>query len=107
MVTVEQDQVEFRFYRPKAKQVYLAGDFNEWDQVLHPMMRTPEGYWLARMHLPPGEFSFRYCADGEWFSDYAAFGLRPGRFGLDSVVRVLPPAASPARQEPAPAAAAA
>ena len=40
------------------------------------------------MKLPAGEFRFRYCADGEWFADYAAFGVEPGRFGLDSIVRV-------------------
>ena len=46
------------------------------------------GYWLARLRLPAGEFKFRYCADDVWFTDYAAFGVEPGRFGLDSVVRV-------------------
>jgi hypothetical protein len=35
-----------------------------------------------------GEFRFRYCADGEWYADYAAFGVEPGRFGMDSIVRV-------------------
>jgi len=52
------------------------------------MVRSRDGYWTARMKLPPGEFRFRYCADGEWFADYAAFGVEPGRFGMDSVVRV-------------------
>jgi len=47
------------------------------------------------MRLPAGEFKFRYCADGEWFADYAAFGVEPGRFGLDSVVRVAPPTTPP------------
>ena len=52
------------------------------------MNRGRNGYWTARMKLPPGEFRFRYNADGEWFTDYAAFGVEPGRFGLDSIVRV-------------------
>jgi len=52
------------------------------------MVRTPEGYWMATMQLPAGEYRFRYCADGEWFTDYAAFGIEPSRFGMDSILRV-------------------
>jgi len=90
MVTVDEQWVEFSFYRPRAGQVHLAGDFNAWREGELPMFRTPDGYWVARVRLPAGEFRFRYCADGEWFTDYAAFGVIPGRFGLDSIVRVVP-----------------
>ena len=68
--------------------MHLAGDFNDWREGELPMVRTTEGYWQARVHLPAGEFRFRYCADGEWYTDFAAFGVEPGRFGLDSVVAV-------------------
>jgi len=88
MVTVNGEWAEFRFYRPQARSVHLAGDFNHWRDGELAMSRTPEGYWLARMHLPVGEFRFRYCADGEWFADYAAFGVEPGRFGLDSIISI-------------------
>lgn len=88
MVTVTGDWVEFRFFRPGARAVQLAGDFNGWRTGELQMVRAEDGYWKAKMKLPAGEFRFRYCADGEWFADYAAFGVEPGRFGLDSVVRV-------------------
>ena len=88
MVTVKDDWVEFCFFRPSAAKVHLAGDFNDWRIGDLRMVCSEEGYWTARMKLPPGEFRFRYCADGEWFADYAAFGVEPGRFGLDSIVRV-------------------
>lgn len=91
MVTVEGDWVEFSFFRPHAQAVHLAGDFNDWRERELPMMLSADGYWRAKMRLPRGEFKFRYCADGQWFTDFAAFGLEPGRFGLDSVVRVAPP----------------
>jgi len=102
MVTLRHDSVEFRFFRPEASQVHLAGDFNNW-QINLPMVRDKTGYWKARVSLPAGEFKFRYCADGQWFTDFAAFGVEPGRFGLDSVVRVPQPllrvpAATPAPQ---------
>jgi 1,4-alpha-glucan branching enzyme len=88
MVTLSDEWVEFRFFRPQARKVHLAGDFNNWRQTELPMVRTGAGYWTAKLRLPAGEFRFRYCADGEWFTDYAAFGVEPGRFGLDSILRV-------------------
>jgi 1,4-alpha-glucan branching enzyme len=88
MVTVDSEWVVFSFFRPKARQVFLAGEFNQWRQRELPMLRSESGYWTARLRLPAGEFRFRYCADGEWFADFAAFGVEPGRFGLDSIVRI-------------------
>lgn len=88
MVTVKGEWIEFKFFRPQATQVHLAGEFNSWREKDLPMVRTEEGYWMAKLRLPAGEFRFRYCADGEWFTDYAAFGVEPSRFGLDSIVRV-------------------
>ena len=82
------NNVEFEFFRPGASQVHLAGDFNDWREDSLPMTPVGNGYWTAKVRLPAGEFKFCYCADGEWFTDYAAFGVEPGRFGLDSVVRV-------------------
>jgi 1,4-alpha-glucan branching enzyme len=88
MVTVTDNWVEFKFFRPTANSVALAGDFNDWRVNELKMVRCEDGYWQARMKLPAGEFRFRYCADGEWYADYAAFGVEPGRFGMDSIVRV-------------------
>ena len=105
MVTVTGEWVEFKFFRPQASRVHLAGDFNQWHARQLPMVRTNEGYWMAKVRLPNGEFKFRYCADGEWFADYAAFGVEPGTHGMDSIVRVTKPRqqtlhiASPATQQ--------
>jgi len=66
MVTVKGDLVEFSFFRPQAQQVHLVGDFNQWQKEQTPMSRQSDGYWRTRLHLPSGEFMFRYCADGEW-----------------------------------------
>jgi 1,4-alpha-glucan branching enzyme len=91
MVTVEGNWADFTFFRPGADRVFLAGDFNHWREEELPMSSENDGYWHARVRLPSGEFKFRYCADGAWYADYAAFGVEPGRFGLDSVVRIAPP----------------
>jgi len=96
MVRVNGNVVEFSFYRPGAERVHLAGDFNGWNAGALSMVRASDGHWWARLPLDAGEYRFRYCADGEWFVDYAAFGLEPGPFGFDSVVRVT--ASAPAAE---------
>ncbi len=90
MVNVDNGVVEFSFFRPGANAVYVAGDFNDWrtDQV--KMTRGEDGYWTTKVKLAAGVYKFRYCADGVWYTDYAAFGIEPGQFGMDSVLNVNP-----------------
>lgn len=90
MVKVIERVAEFSFYRPKAALVCLVGCFNGGSTTKLAMSRTPDGYWKAHVRLPAGEYRFRYLADGEWFADYASFGLEYGRFGPESIVRVGP-----------------
>jgi len=89
MVNVNGEWAEFRFYRPDAASVFLVGDFNDWQESQLAMTKRSDGDWVAKVRLPAGEFKFRYCADGQWFTDYAAFGVQPGRFGMDSIVKVV------------------
>ena len=84
--------VEFRFYRPEAHHVALAGEFNGWHKTSLPMHKDNDGWWRYQLRLAPGYYQFRYVADGDWHTDYAAFGLEHGPFGVNSVVKVDAPA---------------
>lgn len=95
MVTVEGRTASFRFLRPSAGRVFLAGDFNGWKPGDLAMIREADGFWTATLRLAPGEYRFRYWADGQWFVDYAAFGVEHGPFGLDGMVRVAEAAGEP------------
>ena len=95
MVRVQAHVVEFAFFRPNAREVFLVGDFNGWRKRELRMLRSAEGYWHASLRLLPGDFKFRYLADGEWFIDYAAFGIEAGPTGFHSVVRVPARAGTP------------
>lgn len=88
MVTVVENYAQFRFFRPQANRVFLAGDFNGWKPEETRMVLCDDGTWIAAIALPPGSYKFRYFADGQWFCDYAAFGVEPGPHGMDSVVRI-------------------
>jgi 1,4-alpha-glucan branching enzyme len=97
MVTLQRgSQAEFHFFRPQARHVFLVGDFNGWSRTLTPMKRSPSGEWTYATRLPRGVYQFKYLADGEWFLDYAAFGLEQGPFGWNSVL-VVEPAPLPSR----------
>jgi 1,4-alpha-glucan branching enzyme len=79
MVTISHDgRVEFRFYRPDASAVHIAGDFDNWSGSV-AMRPAGRGWWIFDAQLPAGEYRFRYVADIEggrhWFTDFAAFGV--------------------------------
>jgi len=80
--------IEFRFYRPGVCQLCLAGDFNGWNTRSMPMIGEPNGWWVYRLRLAPGTYQFRYYGDGQWYTDYAAFGVERGPFGWNSVITV-------------------
>ena len=82
--------VEFRFYRPGARDVRLVGDFNGWSAGA-PMQSDGQGWWLARVELAAGDYRFRYVADGTWYTDFAAHGVEVTKLGWNSVL-VVPPA---------------
>lgn len=80
--------VEFRFFRPGAREVLLAGDFwGDWSQRL-AMRREPYGWWTLALHLNPGEYRFRYVADGQWYTDFASHGVEFDEHAWNSVLVV-------------------
>ena len=84
--------VEFRFYRSGACQVSVAGDFNGWcTSPLGALNMTPagNGWWTAEARFEPGEYRFKYVADGVWYTDYASNGIEPCNSGSNSIL-VIP-----------------
>ena len=84
---VTPDGVRFVLAHPDARSVAVAGSFNQWSTVSHPLAPTnTPGVWIAVVPLPPGEHLFMYVVNGDrWISpplaeDYAAdgFGSRNG-----------------------------
>jgi len=84
MTTLLSDgQVEFRFFRPEAVHIRIAGSFSRWLPVLE-MQALSNGWWRALLALPPGVHRFRYEVDGRWFTDFAASGVEPACQNLHS-----------------------
>jgi len=76
---------------PEAQQVYLAGEFNDWEPERTPMKKRKDGAWTVAMRLPnKGRFEYRFVVDGEeWLADDAADDLVPNPFGGKNSVVVL------------------
>lgn len=74
--------------KPDAKQVFLVGDFNNWNQRTDPMVKR-RGAFEKSKQLAPGEYQYKFVVDGEWYPDPAAEKQIPNKYGtLNSVVRV-------------------
>lgn len=53
---------------PNAKNVVLAGSFNNWTGDKHPMVRQGNT-WIRRLDLPPGNHEYKFIVDGKWITD--------------------------------------
>ena len=87
--------VRFVLYAPGAKQVGLAGTFNQWNQSATPLVRAgSDGVWTVTLTLPAGQHQYGFVVDGRrWVTDPAApavddgFGRRNSVIAVGSTVR--------------------
>jgi 1,4-alpha-glucan branching enzyme len=49
---------------PEAQSVRLVGDFNGWDLAATPMLRMPDGRWMASLEIPHGHHRYLFVVDG-------------------------------------------
>ncbi len=61
-------RVTFTLTAPGAATVFLAGDFNDWDETM-PMNMEPNGKCRKTMLLLPGRYEYKFKIDGHWRCD--------------------------------------
>ena len=65
-----QDAVVFVTLYPRAQNVQIAGDFNNWQPAGTAMQRVGDsGVWQAKLKLPNGVYRYRLVVDGQWQQD--------------------------------------
>ncbi len=70
-----------------ADRIFVAGDFNGWDETANPMRQDRDGLWQATLDLPAGSrCHFRYLIDGQWRTDYHADGCATNAYGAENSV---------------------
>ncbi len=76
----------FSLNAPQAKEVFLAGDFNEWMVEKHPLKKGGDGVWKKSTLLFPGSYEYKYFVDGEWALDPDNHQICANKFGTHNNV---------------------
>jgi len=64
------DAVVFVTLYPRAHNVQIAGDFNNWQPQQTPMQKVGDsGVWQTKLKLPIGKYRYRLVVDGQWQQD--------------------------------------
>lgn len=90
VAATETAYVRFVLYAPMAKQVAVAGTFNQWDPQAAPLARVDgNGVWTVTLPLPIGQHQYAFVIDGrQWIPDPAAPAVDDGFGRRNSVVAV-------------------
>ena len=49
--------------------ISLMGDFNNWNEKMHPMKKDHNEIWKKTVFLNPGRYEYRFLVDGQWQND--------------------------------------
>ncbi|MDD2337708.1 MAG: isoamylase early set domain-containing protein [Geobacteraceae bacterium] len=79
----------FEFQALDARDVYLAGDFNNWDIHTYPMKKDRKGAWKATLPLTSGRYEYKFFVDGCWESDPSCSCCVPNQFGSMNCVKIV------------------
>jgi 1,4-alpha-glucan branching enzyme len=62
---------EFSLHAPNVNEVYLAGDFNDWQyEAKEYRLRKFKGdIWKKMLKLKPGRYEYQFIVDGQWWCD--------------------------------------
>ncbi len=75
---------------PRASNVQVAGDFNNWQPEKNLLEKVGEsGVWQTKIKMPAGKYRYRLVVDGQWQQDPYNGNIEPNPFGgFNSVLEV-------------------
>jgi 1,4-alpha-glucan branching enzyme len=80
------------FVQPQqtARQISVAGDFNNWSPTATPLRKDETlGVWQACIPIPPGRYRYRVVIDGAWKHDQYNSSIETNPFGeLNSILEI-------------------
>ena len=82
-------KVRFEFYAPEAKEVSVAGNFNQWNSKANLMKKDKKGIWKTTLSVEPGRYEYRFIADGNWKNDPSCSCCVANEFGGENCVRIV------------------
>ena len=82
-------EVTFSLPAPEAKEVYLAGEFNNWKLDSDSRMEHDHGTWKKKLNLTSGKYRYRFVIDGNWTEDANNPAREINPYGsVDSLIEV-------------------
>lgn len=78
--------VEISCYAPNAREVFVAGTFNNWDPNVTTMESRGGGMWRTILRLKPGIYEYKFFFDGEWSCKPGSSEFDPSLSELDDCV---------------------
>ena len=69
------EMIRFHCDASPAQSVHLAGAFNDWNPLSHPMHRHADGSWILDLSLPHGYHQYQFIVDGEPILDPTAMSV--------------------------------
>ncbi len=89
---IKRRKVTFSLEAAKAGEVFLMGNFNDWNPKIHPMKADGNGIWNKTVMIPPGKYEYKFLIDGNWIEDPQNHQTCPNCFGtLNSVFNLTAP----------------
>ena len=81
--------VHLRVFKDGARNVCVAGTFNDWKPNQAPLQRNGNGEWEIALSLKPGDYEYRFLADDQWMDDPLACRHAENPFGgVNAVLHV-------------------
>jgi len=55
--------------QPGAREVFVAGSFNEWKPDRTPLLHRGNGHWVGDLAVEAGRYEYMFVVDGQWLPD--------------------------------------
>jgi chromosome partitioning protein len=86
---ITKDGVLFTYYSPKASQVHVVADFNNWKVGQLPMENVEgTGMWQRLVPLKRGKYEYKFFVDGQWLNDPDNPNKAATEYGDNSTIEI-------------------
>jgi hypothetical protein len=83
------NRVCLELVKPEAKNVCVAGSFNQWTPEKTPLVRIGNGKWIGNLTVTPGRHEYLFVVDGQWVPDPNARETVQNPFGGKNSVLIV------------------
>lgn len=93
--TIDNDErikYSFVYQSTTAKEVSIAGSFNNWSAKMNPLTNEGNGKWKVDIELEPNYYQYKFVVDSNWLPDPANdWKINDGGTSFNSIVKVGDP----------------